>query len=57
MFGFLKKKTEIEILEAKYQGLLNEAYKLSTTNRRLSDAKTAEANAVLDQIESLQNKN
>lgn len=53
MFGLFKKKSEVEKLELKYQQLLKEAYTLSTSNRTLSDQKTAEANAVLDQINRL----
>ena len=53
MFGIFKKKSEIEKLEIKYQKLINEAYTLSTSNRRLSDIKTAEANEVLLQMELL----
>ena len=53
MFGIFKKKSEIEKLEDKYQKLIKEAYTLSTSNRRLSDSKTAEANEVLNQIELL----
>ena len=53
MFGIFKKKSEIEKLEDKYQKLLKEAYTLSTSNRRLSDSKTAEAHEVLKQIELL----
>ncbi|WP_035843155.1 Lacal_2735 family protein [Crocinitomix catalasitica] len=56
MFGLFKKKSEVEKLDKKYEKLLEEAYKLSTTNRTLSDAKTAEANAVLDEIEKLKKK-
>jgi hypothetical protein len=56
MFGIFKKKSEIEKLEEKYQKLLKEAYTLSTSNRKLSDSKTAEANDVLNQIELLKNK-
>lgn len=53
MFGLFKKKSPIEKLEIKYQELLKEAYKLSTSNRTQSDAKTFEANEVLKQIELL----
>jgi len=53
MFGLFKKKSEIEKLKVKYSKLLKEAYELSTSNRRLSDSKTAEANEVLNQIELL----
>lgn len=53
MFGIFKKKSEIEKLEDKYQKLLKEAYTLSTSNRKLSDSKTAEANDILNQMELL----
>ena len=53
MFNIFKKKTEADKLNAQYKKLLKEAYKLSTTNRRLSDGKTAEAEAILKQIDSL----
>lgn len=56
MFGLFKKKSEIDKLEDVYQKLIKEAHKLSTFNRRLSDSKTAEANAILQQIETLENK-
>ncbi|WP_420579862.1 Lacal_2735 family protein [Reichenbachiella sp.] len=39
-------------LEKKYAKLLKEAYRLSTINRTLSDQKIAEANHVLQQINS-----
>jgi hypothetical protein len=54
MFGLFKKKSTLDKLEDKYQKVLNEAYNLSTSNRKLSDAKTAEANEILKQIENLQ---
>jgi hypothetical protein len=54
MFGIFKRKSEVEQLQAKYQKVLKEAYNLSTSNRKLSDAKTAEANEILKQIENLQ---
>jgi|TARA_B110000037_G_C16843797_1_gene392922 hypothetical protein len=53
MFGLFKKKSPLEKLEIKYQELLKEAYKLSTSNRTQSDAKTFEANEVLKQIDLL----
>ena len=53
MFGLFKKKSELEKLESKHQVLLKEAYTLSTSNRRLSDEKTADADKVLKQIERL----
>ena len=57
MVGIFKKKSEIEKLEGKYKNLLKEAYILSTSNRRLSDSKTAEADEVLKQIELVKMRN
>jgi len=58
MFGLFKKKSEIEILQLKYEKLLAEAHKLSTYNRAESDKKIGEADIVLKQMEVLQvNKN
>jgi len=54
MFKIFKKKTELEKLTIKYKELLAEAHRLSTTSRRLSDEKTAEASVVLEQIELLE---
>ena len=53
MFGLFKKKSEKETLNTKYKKLLEEAYKLSTSNRKASDAKYAEADKILKQLESL----
>ena len=53
MFNLFRRKTKIEVLNKKYQRLLNEAYKLSTINRKASDEKTAEANLILKEIELL----
>lgn len=52
MFGIFKKKTELEKLESKYNKLLIEWHKLSSVNRAKSDMKYAEAQLVLDKIES-----
>ncbi|WP_157823379.1 MULTISPECIES: Lacal_2735 family protein [Olleya] len=54
MFGLFKKKSELDKLQDKYKKLLEESFKLSTTNRSESDKKQAEAQAVLEQIEALQ---
>jgi hypothetical protein len=54
MFGLFKKKSEKEKLEDQYEKLLAEAHKLSTVNRTDSDAKAAEADAVLKKIEALE---
>lgn len=53
MFGLFKKKSALEKLNEKHKTLLKEAYDLSVTNRTLSDAKAAEAEEVLNQIEQL----
>jgi hypothetical protein len=51
--GLFSRKSEKEKLNEKYKKLIAEAYKLSHTDRRTSDLKTAEADAVLKQIEGL----
>lgn len=53
MFGLFKKKSEKEKLEEQYEKLLKEAHKLSTVNRTASDAKMAEAQAILDKLDSM----
>ncbi|WP_417608001.1 Lacal_2735 family protein [Owenweeksia hongkongensis] len=53
MFRFFKKKSPLEKLESQYKKLLEEAHKLSTSNRAASDQKHLEAQAVLDKIEKL----
>lgn len=53
MFSLFKRKTEKEKLQEQYKKCLAEAYKLSTTNRSASDAKTSEANKILEEIEKL----
>lgn len=53
MFGIFRKKSKIEVLEEKYQNLLKESYKLSTINRKASDAKAVEADQVIKEIEHL----
>ena len=54
MFGLFKKKTEKEKLQEQYEKLMKESFELSKVDRTKADAKTAEANAVLDQIEQLE---
>ena len=53
MFNLFKKKSKQEVLQAKYQKLVTEAYQLSHTNRSLSDQKQAEAEAVRKEMEAL----
>jgi predicted nucleic acid-binding Zn-ribbon protein len=50
MFGIFKKKSKTELLNNQYRKLLKEAHALSTTNRKASDSKYAEAEDVLNQI-------
>ncbi|WP_367180202.1 Lacal_2735 family protein [uncultured Lacinutrix sp.] len=54
MFGLFKTKSKLDKLHEEYKKLLEESYKLSTKNRTESDIKQAEAQAILDQIEVLQ---
>ncbi len=54
MFGLFKRKTEKEKLQAKYESLMKDAYNLSRINRKESDQKYSEANAILKTIESLE---
>ncbi len=56
MFGLFKKKSPIEKLEQQHKRLLQEAHQLSTSNRKLSDEKMAEANEVLEEIEKILNQ-
>lgn len=53
MFGLFKTKSEKEKLQIKYEKLLKEAHRLSTSNRKLSDKKVYEAEEVLKQMEKL----
>ncbi|MBE7629932.1 Lacal_2735 family protein [Tenacibaculum piscium] len=53
MFGIFKSKTPKEKLQIQYEKLLKEAHSLSTTNRKMSDQKSFEANEILKKIEEL----
>lgn len=53
MFGLFKRKTEKEKLQDQYARLMREAHTLSSSNRRLSDQKTFEAEEVMKRIEAL----
>ena len=53
MFGLFKKKSENEKLQTQYEKLMKESFDLSTQNRSKSDAKAAEADAVMNRIEAL----
>jgi hypothetical protein len=56
MFGLFRKKSEKEKLEEKYRKLMEESFHLSKSNRAAGDAKFAEAEAIMKQIEQLENK-
>jgi hypothetical protein len=56
MFGIFKKKSEIEVLQQKYEKLMAEAHRLSTVNRAESDKKVGEADLIAKQIEALTDK-
>ena len=53
MFGLFRRKTETEKLQNRYKKLMLEWHNLSSTDRAASDAKYAEAQEVLTQIEKL----
>ncbi|HBL80171.1 MAG TPA: hypothetical protein DDZ79_09765 [Aequorivita sp.] len=53
MFGMFKKKSEKEKLQEEYQKFQSESFKLSTTNRKLSDQKAFEAEEVMKKLEKL----
>lgn len=52
--GWFSGKSEKEKLQKQYKKLIDEAYKLSHTNRKASDIKTAEADALMQKIETLE---
>ena len=55
MFGLFK-KDPIKKLQKQYKQLMEESYNLSTTDRKASDLKRAEAEEVIKEIEVLQKK-
>lgn len=54
MFAIFRKKSELEKLKKQYAKLLAEAYKLSHSNRKASDSKYAEADALASKIEVME---
>lgn len=52
MFGIFKKKSNLEKLQKQYQDLMSEAHRLSTTDRKASDEKVAEAEEVAKLIDA-----
>jgi hypothetical protein len=59
MFGLFKKKdpiqSKIDKLTETYKKMSEEAFKLSRSDRKASDLKTAEAEEILIQIDELRN--
>ena len=53
MFGWLKSKSPEEKLEALYKQKFKEAFDLSKVNRAAADLKTAEAEAVAQELDAL----
>jgi len=53
MFGLFKKKSKLDKLRDQYAKLQKEAFDLSKTNRQLADQKTAKAEEVAKEIETL----
>ncbi len=53
MFGLFKKKSKREKLNQKYEKLMEESYNLSKTDRKASDEKRAEAEAILKEMDEL----
>lgn len=54
MFKIFKKSKPEDKLKKKYKQLIEESFKLSKVNRTASDAKQAEAQEILKQIEDLE---
>ncbi|MGJ8593146.1 MAG: Lacal_2735 family protein [Aquaticitalea sp.] len=53
MFGLFKKKSEETKLQESYDSLMKEWHLLSSTNRKESDKKYAEAQEVMAALEAL----
>ncbi len=53
MFNLFKKPSELEKLKKQYEKLMQESYQLSTTDRKASDIKRAEAEEIAMKIEAL----
>ncbi|MDG1779133.1 MAG: Lacal_2735 family protein [Flavobacteriaceae bacterium] len=53
MFGLFKRKTEVEKIQDRYKKLMAEWHDLSSVDRSASDAKYAEAQKVLEELDQL----
>lgn len=51
MFSFFKKRSKVEILQEKFETLLQESFELSKINRLESDKKFVEAQSVMIEID------
>jgi hypothetical protein len=56
MFRIFKRKTKVEKLQKKFEALVKESYIESTRDRKKSDQLAYEANEILNQIETLTQK-
>lgn len=52
--GFFKRKSKKDKLNEQYKKKLEQAYRMSTSNRSESDRLTAEANDILEEIKKLE---
>ena len=52
--GFFTRKSKKDKLNEQYKKKLEQAYKMSTSNRSESDRLTAEANEILEEIKKLE---
>jgi|TARA_B100001063_G_scaffold122231_1_gene114145 hypothetical protein len=52
--GFFTRKSKKDKLNEQYNKKLEQAYKMSTSNRSESDRLTAEANDILEEIKKLE---
>ncbi|WP_226389431.1 Lacal_2735 family protein [Penaeicola halotolerans] len=53
MFGLFKKKSKKDKLQEQYAKLMEEAHKLSHSDRKAADHKMADAEAIAKEIEAL----
>lgn len=53
MFSLFKKPSKEDQLRKQYKKLMDESYRLSTTDRKQSDLKRQEAEAIMDQLDEL----
>jgi hypothetical protein len=51
-----KKKSQSDVLRARYDALMKESFDLSTRDRAASDLKRAEAEGVMDELVRLEGK-